>query len=146
MLLLGRKTAKEKVVTFLLDLAQRLRGTDRVELKMQRSDIVDRAMLKVLRRLSLLMTLLPACAAAQDVEQGREIARRWCSACHVVERTATQAPANGLPTFPAIAARPDLSVDRLRAAINPQHSRMPDLALSKRQQDDLIAYIFSLRP
>ena len=100
----------------------------------------------MIRGLSGLIALLPACAAGQDVDQGREIARRWCSACHVVERTATAAPANGLPTFPAIAARTDLTADRLRAAINPQHSRMPDLALSKRQQDDRIAYIFSLRP
>ena len=92
-----------------------------------------------------LAALLPACAAAQDAVEGREIARRWCSSCHVVERTGSQAPANGLPTFPAIAARADLTADRLRAAINPQHNRMPDLSLSKRQQDDLIAYIFSLR-
>jgi mono/diheme cytochrome c family protein len=103
-------------------------------------------MLIMVRCLFGLIGLLPAYAAAQDSNQGREIARRWCSACHVVERTATVAPANGLPTFPAVAARDDLSADRLRAAINPQHSRMPDLALSKRQQDDLIAYIFSLRP
>jgi len=89
--------------------------------------------------------LVPGLAAAQDAEQGREIARRWCVSCHVVDRSARQAPANGLPTFPAIANRADLTADRLRAAINPQHSRMPDLALSKRQQDDLIAYIFSLR-
>jgi mono/diheme cytochrome c family protein len=91
------------------------------------------------------LALLPSVVAAQDAELGREIAKRWCSSCHVVERTATQAPATGLPTFPAIAAKADLSADGLRAAMNPQHSRMPDFALAKRQQDDLIAYIFSLR-
>jgi mono/diheme cytochrome c family protein len=99
----------------------------------------------MLRTLACAFVFVPTFAAAQDAEQGREIARRWCSSCHVVERTATQAPANGLPTFPAIARRADLSADRLRAAMNPQHSRMPDFALSKRQQDDVIAYIFSLR-
>jgi hypothetical protein len=26
-----------------------------------------------------------------------------------------------------------------------QHGRMPDLSISKRDQDDLVAYIFSLR-
>lgn len=41
MLLLGRKTAKEKIASFLLDLAQRLDKTDRVELPMQRNDIAD---------------------------------------------------------------------------------------------------------
>ena len=99
----------------------------------------------MLRMVACTLVFVPALAAAQDAEQGRDIARRWCSSCHVVEKTATQAPANGLPTFPAIARRADLSADRLRAAMNPQHSRMPDFALSKRQQDDLIAYIFSLR-
>jgi hypothetical protein len=29
--------------------------------------------------------------------------------------------------------------------MSPQHSRMPDFALSSRQQDDLVAYIYSLR-
>ena len=99
----------------------------------------------MLRMVACTLVFVPALAAAQDAEQGRDIARRWCSSCHVVEKTATQAPANGLPSFPAVARRADLSADRLRAAMNPQHSRMPDFALSKRQQDDVIAYIFSLR-
>lgn len=41
MLLLGRKNAKEKIASFLLDLAQRLHESDRVELPMQRNDIAD---------------------------------------------------------------------------------------------------------
>jgi mono/diheme cytochrome c family protein len=99
----------------------------------------------MLRHLACIVAFIPSFAAAQDAQQGREIALRWCSSCHVVERSATVAPADGLPTFPAIAAKPGLSVDQLRAAMNPQHSRMPDFALSRRQQDDLIAYIHSLR-
>ena len=97
----------------------------------------------MLRRLAWIVVFVPSLAAAQDAQQGREIAQRWCSSCHVVDRSATEAPANGLPTFPGIAAT-GLSADHLRAAMNPQHSRMPDFALSKRQQDDLIAYIYSL--
>ena len=97
------------------------------------------------RRLACAVVFVPSLAVAQDAQQGHEIAQRWCSSCHVVDRAATRAPADGLPTFPAIAAKPDLSADYLRAAMNPQHSRMPDFALSRRQQDDLIAYIYSLR-
>jgi len=42
MMLLGRKTAQEKLATFLLDLAQRICGDDEhLELPMQRSDIAD---------------------------------------------------------------------------------------------------------
>ena len=41
MLLLGRKTAQEKIATFLLDLAERMHEDDRFELPMLRSDIAD---------------------------------------------------------------------------------------------------------
>jgi CRP/FNR family nitrogen fixation transcriptional regulator len=41
MLLLGRKTAHEKIATFLLDLGRRLSTGDSFELPMQRSDIAD---------------------------------------------------------------------------------------------------------
>ena len=89
--------------------------------------------------------LLPSIAAAQDSQRGHEIAQRWCSSCHMVEHAAAAAPANGLPTFPGIAANPGLSPDRLRAAMNQQHGRMPDFALSRQQEDDLIGYVYSLR-
>ena len=89
--------------------------------------------------------LLPIAAAAQDVGRGERLAKTWCANCHVVEKSPAAAPANGLPTFPALATQRGQTADRLRAAMNPQHSRMPDLQLSKQQQDDLVAYIFSLR-
>lgn len=99
----------------------------------------------MIRLVPFLLLVLPATAAAQDSERGRQIAERWCSACHTVSRTPGTAQADGIPSFPAIAAMPALSPDRIRAAINPLHSRMPDLSLGKREQDDLVAYITSLR-
>jgi len=84
-------------------------------------------------------------ALAQSPERGAELAKRWCANCHVVERSPASAPANGLPTFVALANTPSQTADHLRAAMNPQHSRMPDFSLGKQQQDDLIAYILSLR-
>ena len=89
--------------------------------------------------------LLPSLALAQDIERGRQLSARWCSGCHVVDRSSTEARADGVPTFPAIAGKPNSSPEHLRAAMNPIHGRMPDLSLSKRDQDDLAAYILSLR-
>ena len=97
------------------------------------------------RLATVLVFLLPAAAAAQDADRGHQLAQRWCSGCHTVDKSPGTARADGLPTFPAIAALPDISAVRLRAAMNTTHGRMPDLSLSKRDQDDLASYILSLR-
>jgi CRP/FNR family nitrogen fixation transcriptional regulator len=41
MVLLGRKSAREKIASFLIDIAERLAGGDRFDLPMQRADIAD---------------------------------------------------------------------------------------------------------
>ncbi|WP_421997174.1 cytochrome c [Reyranella sp.] len=84
-------------------------------------------------------------ADAQDVLRGQALAERWCANCHVVTRTAATARSDGLPTFPALAARKDVTAATLKGAMSASHSRMPDLQLGARDQDDLVAYIFSLR-
>jgi hypothetical protein len=35
---------------------------------------------------------------------GRAFAERWCASCHIIDRAPATATANGLPSFPAIAA------------------------------------------
>ena len=99
----------------------------------------------MLRTAACLLIFMPGVAWAQDIARGQELAVRWCANCHVVERTAATASADGLPTVPAIAASPRTTPELLRATMTAQHGRMPDLSLSKRQQDDLVAYILSLR-
>ena len=90
--------------------------------------------------------LLPGMADAQDALRGQAMAERWCANCHVVTRTATAGRSDGLPTFPALAARKEKTVATLKGAMTATHSRMPDFQLGARDQDDLVAYILSLRP
>ena len=85
-------------------------------------------------------------AAAQDDMRGQALAYRWCANCHVVNQAATTGRADGLPTFPALAARKDVTAATLKGAMTATHSRMPDLQLGARDQEDLVAYIISLRP
>ncbi len=85
-------------------------------------------------------------AQAQDVVRGQALAERWCANCHVVGRDATTGRADGLPTFPALAARKDVTAATLKGAMSATHSLMPDFQLGARDQEDLVAYIFSLRP
>ena len=92
------------------------------------------------------MLLLPRVADAQDALRGQALAERWCANCHVVTRTATVGRSDGLPTFPALAARKETTVAMLKGAMTATHSRMPDFQLGARDQDDLVAYILSLRP
>ena len=82
---------------------------------------------------------------AQDVVRGQVLAERWCANCHVVNRAATTGRADGLPTFPALAARKDVTAATLKGAMTATHSLMPDLNLGARDQEDLVAYIFTLR-
>jgi cytochrome c len=91
------------------------------------------------------LTLLPGLAAAQDVLRGQALAERWCANCHVVSRAATTGRSDGLPTFPALAARKETTPAMLKGAMTATHSRMPDFQLGARDQDDLVAYILSLR-
>ncbi len=98
------------------------------------------------RWIALLLLLFSGTAVAADVNRGRELAARWCANCHVVDRTAPAGRADGLSTLPAIAANPRTTAASLRGVLSAPHGRMPDLSLGARDQDDLIAYILSLRP
>lgn len=101
-----------------------------------------------MRALTLLLLLLLSSVTSawgQDVLRGQALAERWCANCHVVNRATTTGRSDGLPTFPALANRKDVTAATLKGAMTATHSRMPDLQLGARDQDDLVAYIVSLR-
>jgi mono/diheme cytochrome c family protein len=78
-------------------------------------------------------------------EVGRALAERWCVSCHVIDRAQRSGAANGVPTFPAIAAKPTTTEASLRGVLSQPHGRMPDFSIGRHDQDALIAYILSLR-
>src|SRR4051812_5142063 len=97
------------------------------------------------KMMAIILALLSLPAAAQDSRNGRMLAERWCMACHVVEREPRSATADGVPTFPAIAAKRGTTAASLSDYLSTGHTRMPDFQLSRDERNALVAYILSLR-
>ena len=82
--------------------------------------------------------------ARADPKQGGQIARQWCSSCHVVAANQGGAVLQGPPSFPSV-SRSGMTAAQLHAFLSHPHAPMPDLALTRAEIDDLIDYIESLR-
>jgi len=79
--------------------------------------------------------------AAADSANGRRIAERWCAECHVVAPGQRRA-SDAVPTFAQIAGSGRFNEARLATFLaNPHHSLMPNLALTRDEIADLVAYI-----
>jgi mono/diheme cytochrome c family protein len=93
---------------------------------------------------ALLFAALPVLpAAAQDVEAGHLIARRWCSACHEIGTAPVKIDVS--PSFWSIARMPSTTAMSLQAFLSTPHHRMPDYSLSRQEIADISAYILSLK-
>ena len=91
----------------------------------------------------LFLLLLSTPALAQgDPEAGRDLVRRWCTACHVVELEGTGTDAG--PPLPALLAGKQRSADEIRGWLADPHPPMPNLDLSRQEIDDILAYLQSL--
>lgn len=94
------------------------------------------------------LTAAPAGAAdltaAAKAERGKFLARHWCMSCHVVEREGGHGT-DAAPTFPKLADDPAYTEARLKGWLAAPHPPMPDPGLSRREIDEIAAYIISLR-
>jgi mono/diheme cytochrome c family protein len=94
---------------------------------------------------ALLLLALPMAggpAYAGDPAEGRRIAERWCSSCHV-------APGGGggtdaVPTLEGIARDPRHDAGWLRQWLNDPHPPMPNLQLSHAEIENVVAYLQTL--
>lgn len=92
----------------------------------------------------LSLSVASAAMAAGDEQAGKDLARRWCSGCHIVDRSGGGTDA--APPFPVIARRNPKDRTWLRAWLTDPHPPMPNLNLSRQQIDDVVAYLDSLSP
>ncbi len=95
--------------------------------------------------LGILAIACPAAAQESgDPATGADLARTWCSGCHVVDPRESRG-SDAVPAFAAIANMPSATAMSLHAFLEMPHGRMPDLKLSGQQIDDVVAYIMTLR-
>jgi mono/diheme cytochrome c family protein len=80
-----------------------------------------------------------------DFAAGRVLARDLCSSCHLTAPDQSGPVPDGVPSFMAIAARPEIAGERLLdTMLSPPHPDMPVPPLDQRQRRDVAAYILSL--
>ena len=84
-------------------------------------------------------------AFAADADQGKAIAERWCSACHVVGPEQKTTSNDQAPPFASIVRKPDFDEGRLALLLLSPHPNMPKLALSRFEVADLVEYMRTLK-
>ncbi len=97
----------------------------------------------VFAALVLHATGAPAIAAG-DADAGHQLARQWCTGCHIVDDS-KQGP-DTAPPFPSVARRSAQDHNWVRAWLAAPHPPMPNFNLSRKEIDDIVAYLDSLAP
>ena len=96
---------------------------------------------------ALLCVVAPAYGQYGDSNAGRAFAVENCRQCHAVGKGGRMSsPLKAAPAFRAIANMSTTTPLGLRVFLNTSHPTMPNLILSKKEVDDVISYIMSLRP
>lgn len=80
-----------------------------------------------------------------DPAAGADLAQQLCRGCHLISPTDRGPVPDGVPSFVAIAGRPEANEAWIRARILGDHPIMPQPPLSAQQNADVAAYIASLR-
>lgn len=95
--------------------------------------------------LALTSQAVAAQSGPPDTEHGRELAAKLCSNCHSVPDLPSNAGRPDVPSFVAIARKPNITPNRLEAAMVLPHPEMPGVPLTRAQIRDLAAFILSLK-
>jgi mono/diheme cytochrome c family protein len=81
---------------------------------------------------------------AADADNGKTLANRWCSGCHVVQPSQKLAT-DQAPPFASLARMPEFNASRLAILMLKPHPNMPSLSLSRAEVADIAEYIATLK-
>ena len=80
-----------------------------------------------------------------DPRRGLAFAQSVCASCHAVLPAQYFSPRSGVATFKAIANTPGMTGTAISVWLRTPHRSMPDLIIEPQDQNDVIAYILTLR-
>ena len=112
---------------------------------------MSEALVRILRTshrvmcLAFVTMVVPSPSLAADADQGKVIAERWCTGCHVVESEQKSPVTDQAPPFASIARRPDFDANKLALVLLQPHPDMPKLALSRAEIANIADYIATLK-
>jgi cytochrome c2 len=98
--------------------------------------------------LSIMVVAGSHLAAGQELGEasaGYDYASKICSGCHAIQKGANASPNGKAPAFEAIANTRGMTEMALRVWFQTPHPTMPNLMMTARQKDDVIAHILSLK-
>jgi mono/diheme cytochrome c family protein len=101
---------------------------------------VTRAQILALLGALCLGTVAAGAAMAADAKNGERIAQRWCASCHLVSDGQRQASTDAAP-FATIAKMSGFSPEKIAFFLLDPHPKMPSMSLTRREAEDLAAYI-----
>jgi len=93
--------------------------------------------------------LLTVSVSAQEMGQPRSgltFALAHFAECHAVRATEVKSPNPSAPSFASVASTSGMTGRALAVWLQTSHPTMPNLVISKKDRDNVIAYIMSLRP
>ena len=82
---------------------------------------------------------------AGDAMRGESLAESWCVTCHVIDNKGTGRTVDLAPPFVRVANDPKKTPGALKQWLARSHPQMPNFNLGRREIDDLVAYIQTLK-
>ncbi len=80
--------------------------------------------------------------AAGNADTGQQLAEKWCSSCH--NTGAATSMTDAAPSFPSLAHQARTNPTWTKAWLTAPHPPMEGIQLSRREIDDIVAYLQSL--
>lgn len=80
---------------------------------------------------------------AQDLGNGRRLSERWCAECHAIDSTSGKP--DRAPSLASIAAKPAVSSEMIASFLLLPHATMPNFPLTRKDVQDLAAFIMDMK-